>query len=209
MRQFFLAFPFIILGFIGVWYFSIYKGGFHRLWISADREAQQFLDAGKEKKAVDTFENRLFIGAIYFKNGSFKKALELYESVDSKEGFYNCGNTFFMLGKYDEAISAYELALEVDKNFTVAKENRALAILRKEEREKYGAEEGEGTDGKLKADEILFDNKAKKGQDILMEEDKGENGTKEQWLDRLQTSPSGFLKAKFHYQYQVQKRDKG
>ncbi len=204
MRRFFILLPFLTALIIGLWYAFIFDKEPKRLWISADAEAQSLQKAGKLEKALSTYENKLSIASIYFQKGDFKKALDIYELISSKEAFYNRGNTLVMLGKYNDAIENYQLALQADGNYREAKENMAIALARQAELDKFKGS-GKGTGGKLAADKIVYDNKSKQGETI-QEHGKKKEGSNEQWLDRLETSPQGFLKAKFSYQYSQQKR---
>lgn len=206
---FFRYLPIISIVLILLWYIFSYKGEFKNLWINPDREASILLKQGDIEEALDTYENKLSVGAIYFQQGEFKKALSVYESLGSKEAFYNRGNTLVMLGKYKEAIEAYKLALEVDPKYKEAKENMLLAKNRQAILDK-AKDEGnkEGTGGKLRADKIVFDNKNNQGESI---EDNGavsKNEAGAAWLDRLETSPAKFLEAKFSYQLQTQEKTK-
>lgn len=205
MRKFFIFLPFLTLMSILVWVVLFYEKPIIRLFISADKQAQGFQKEGKLKKAIETYENKLNIGAIYFKNGEFQKALQEYEKSSSKEAFYNRGNAFVMLGKYNEAIENYKLALKVDSSHKEAEENLAIAKERQAELDKHKNTSAGTT--KLGADKIVYDNKSKKGDDFEVEDVVSYNG-EQQWLDRLETSPSAFLKSKFSYQYEMQKKDK-
>ena len=203
MRIFFLLLPLLTALIIGLWYGLLFKGEYKRLWVSADREAGMLQKEGQLKEAMATYENRLFVGAIYFKQGDFKKALEIYEQTSSKEAFYNRGNALVMLGKYNDAVENYKLALQADATYIEAKENMAIAIARQAELDKYKGTSA-GT-SKVGADKIVYDNKSKKG-DTIKQQRSQKGGPNQQWLDRLETSPRGFLKAKFSYQYHQQKR---
>lgn len=206
---FFRYLPLITLLLIGVWYSAFYRGDFKSLWIKPDRVAAELLKAGKVDEALNTYENRLSVGAIYFHKAAFKKALRVYETLGSKEAFYNRGNTLVMLGKYKEAIEAYTLALEADPQYRDAKENRLLATTRQALLDK-AKEKGnkEGTGGQLKADKIVFDNKDNKGSSVKEEAKSKSNSENVAWLDRLETSPAKFLEAKFAYQLQTKERKK-
>ena len=202
MRKFFLFLPLLVLFTIGVWYLTLYEQSFERLWLSADKQAQ-VLELNKQaKEALEIYENKLSIGAIYYKKGNFTQALHTYESLSSKEAFFNRGNAQVMLGKYKEAMQNYDLVLELEPKNIKAKENRELAGLRQKQLEKYKGTSA-GT-SKIGADKVVYDNTSKKGDDYK------EEGTKkagsEQWLDRLETSPGNFLRAKFAYQYRQQKK---
>ena len=204
MRKFFILLPLITTILIALWYTVVFDSEYKRLWISADAEANALQKEGKVKEAIATYENRLSVGAIYFQKGDFKKALEIYEQTSSKEAFYNRGNALVMLGKYNDAVENYKLALQADASYIVAKENMAIAIARQAELDKYKGK-GKGTGGQLAADKIVYDNKSKKGETV-QQHGKKKGGSNQQWLDRLETSPQGFLRAKFSYQYHQQKR---
>ena len=204
MRKFFLSLPLLVLIAITIWYFSSYDKSFKRLWISADKEAQQLEAKGEVDKALKVYENKLSIGAIYYRRGDFKKALAVYEESSTKEAFFNRGNTFVMLGKYNDAIENYKLVLEIEPSNIKAQENLKIAQIRQAELDKFkGTGEGNTEVG---ADKIVYDNKSNKG-DNYREKGKSKAGS-QQWLDRLETSPRNFLRAKFSYQYYMQKKGK-
>ncbi len=187
-----------------VWALFFFRGSWSELWITNDQKGYRLFSSQKYLDAAAIFENQLFKGASFYKAGEFKKAKAIYRANSSKEGRYNLGNSYVMLGKYQEAIEAYDLALKIDPDFTWAKENRDLA----EARQKMMDVENDGEQGvgELGADEIVYDNKENKGQDVT-EETSGETSESKSanWLDRIQTGPQDFLKHKFSYQYGMQK----
>ena len=204
MRKFFLFLPLlVIIGFV-VWYLSSYDKSFKRLWISADKEAQQLEANGEVEKALSLYENKLSKGAIYYKRGDFAKALEVYEETSTKEAFFNRGNTQVMLGKYKDAIENYTLVLEIEPNNIKAQENLKIAQFRQAQLDKFKGTSAGTTN--IGADKIVYDNKSKKGDNY--QETGKKRGGSEQWLDRLETSPGSFLRAKFSYQYYMQKMEK-
>jgi len=204
MRKFFLFLPLFVLIGIGIWYVSNYNKSFKRLWISADKEAQQLEVKGDVKKALALYENKLNVGAIYYKRGDFVKALEVYEETSTKEAFFNRGNALVMLGKYKEAIENYKLVLEIEPTNIKAQENMKIAQLRQAELDKFKGTSAGTTN--IGADKIVYDNTSNKG-DAYKEEGKKKGGS-QQWLDRLETSPGNFLRAKFSYQYYMQQKEK-
>jgi Ca-activated chloride channel family protein len=109
-----------------------------------------------------------------------------------------------MLGLYDPAIEAYELALKIDPDFKEAKENLIVAKARKILKEPEN--DGEQGVGELGADEIVFDNKGGKGVDDDTSAEQEVASGNPNWLDRLQTGPKDFLKNKFRYQYEMQEK---
>ncbi len=193
----------LILSF--VWLLFFYQDGLNRLFVTSDQLGQRYYEAKNYNKAAKTFENTLFKGASFYRAGEFKKARSVYQNLSSKVGKYNLGNVFVMLGEYDSAIEAYELALKIDPTFREAKENLVVAKARKILKEPEN--DGEQGVGALGADEIVFDNKEGKGVDDDMSAEQAAESGNPNWLDRLQTGPKDFLKNKFSYQYQMQERN--
>jgi len=187
-----------------VWGIFFFRGSWGELWITNDQKGYELFSAKKYVEAVSAFDDPLYKGASYFKAGEFKKAKAIYMMNSSKEGRYNLGNSQMMLGKYEEAIEAYEIALKIDPNFTGAKENLVLARARQKMLDVEN--DGEQGVGAMGADEIVYDNTENKGQDVT-EETSGESSESKNvnWLDRIQTGPKEFLKHKFSYQYGMQK----
>ena len=124
--------PFWIIFLLSViWFIFMYDKGIERLFVTSDRlgyrhyQNQDYLNAAKH------FEDISFKAASYYKAAEFKNAKALYQNLTTKEGVYNLGNTFVMLGDYDNAIQAYKRALKIDPNFEEAQENLLVAQVRK------------------------------------------------------------------------------
>jgi len=197
--------PFLVTLFFSlVWLLFFYSGSWNRLFITADQLGYRYYQQQEYIKAAEIFENRAFKGAAYYRAGEFKKAKSMYQNLSDRNGKYDLGNTHVMLGHYDDAIEAYELALRIDPEFKEAKENLVIAKARKILKEPEN--DGEQGVGELGADEIVYDNKEGKGvDDDSSAQQEAESGNPN-WLDRLQTGPKDFLKNKFRYQYEMQER---
>ncbi len=194
--------PFMVMLLLSlVWLLFFYAGSWNRLFITSDQLGYKYYQQKEYVKAGETFENTNFKGASFYRAGEFKKAKVLYQNLSDKNAKYNLGNANVMLGHYDDAIEAYELALKIDPNFKEAKENLVVAKARKILKEP----ENDGTQGvgKLGADEIVFDNKEGKGVDDDQSAEQAAESGNPNWLDRLQTGPKDFLKNKFRYQYEM------
>ena len=187
-----------------VWVLFVYDKGFNRLFITADQLGYRHYESKNYSDAAKNFENISYKGASYFKAAEFKSAKSIYQNLSSKEDTYNLGNTFVMLGDYDNAIKSYKRALKIDPNFKEAQENLVLAQARKILKEP----ENDGTTGigdqyDMQPDEVVYDNTEGKGEDDTRSAEKDAAKGNPEWLDRLQTGPKDFLKNKFRYQYQI------
>ena len=188
-----------------LWLLFFYEGSWQRLFVTADQLGYRYYQKKTYQKAANTFEDPSFKAASWYRAGEFKKANAIYRNLSDKRGKYNLGNTFVMLGEYDKAIEAYEVALQMDPDFTEARENLAIAKARKILKEPEN--DGEQGVGMLGADEIVFDNKEGKGVDDDTSAGEAAESGNPNWLDRLQTGPKDFLRNKFRYQYQMQEHN--
>jgi Ca-activated chloride channel family protein len=210
MQKYFTKLPLSLLPLIVamlfslIWLLFVYDGSMNRLFITADRAGYKAYEKKQYLVAAKNFEKLSYKGAAFYRAGEFKKAKEIYQNISSKEGKYNLGNAFVMLGEYDSAIQAYELALKIDPNFKEAQENLIVAKARKILKEPEN--DGEQGVGELGADEIVYDNKEGKGVEDDSSAEQESNSGNPNWLDRLQTGPKDFLKNKFRYQYEMQGR---
>ena len=191
-----------------VWVLFVYDKGLNRLFITADQSGYHHYENKSYGKAAKNFENMSFKGASHYSAAEFKSAKSIYQNLSSKEDTYNLGNTFVMLGDYDNAIKSYKRALKIDPNFKEAQENLVLAQARKILKEP----ENDGTTGigdqyDMQPDEVVYDNTEGKGEDDTRSAEKDAAKGNPGWLDRLQTGPKDFLKNKFRYQYQINEDD--
>jgi len=198
--------PFYVVLLVSLlWVLFSYEGGLNRLFVTSDQLGYYHFEKKDYSKAAEKFENLSFKSASYYRNGAFKKAKSVYQNLTSKEGKYNLGNGYVMLGDYDNAIKSYMMALKIDPNFKEAKENLVIAKARKilKEPENDG-KQGIGDMYDMQPDEVVYDNKEGKGEDDERSAQKDAEKGNPNWLDRLQTGPKDVLKNKFKYQYGMQ-----
>jgi len=185
---------------------------FSNLWRTPDQQGQALMNREDYAAAADKFSTPMLRGVALYKGGQFESALEVFNTVTSFEGVYNRANCQVMLGKYDAAIELYDRALKQDPAWKEAAENRDLAIARKALMAPPEDDAG-GTDGKLKANEIVFDDRAKNSKnEEVIEAGAGDQLSDDEmralWLRKVQTQPAEFLRNKFAYQLQFGKSEK-
>ncbi|HYE36725.1 VWA domain-containing protein [Methylocaldum sp.] len=96
------------------------------LWRTPDQQAQQAFRAGNHEQAASRFENPDWKAAAQYKAGRYPEAAKTLEGSNSVTGHYNRGNALASQGRYREAISAYQKALELDPNHADARYNKEL-----------------------------------------------------------------------------------
>ena len=176
------------------------------LWASPDQRAVKAYQRGDYVEAAELFTDSGWRGMAWFRAGEFERAAIAFVARDDAVASFNRGNAWVMRGKYDQALAAYDRALEFRPGWAPAVENREISRLRKAKMKGPDDDSG-GTGGMLGADEIVVDNRPKGASDE-MEVGEGDalSDAENQalWLKRVQTSPADFLRSKFAWQHQVE-----
>lgn len=85
---------------------------FDDLWLRPDQQAARALAADDAKKAADVARTPQWRGAAAYRGGDYATAADAYATVDENaDAAYNRGNALAKLGRYEEALAAYEEAL--------------------------------------------------------------------------------------------------
>ncbi|MBK1792280.1 tetratricopeptide repeat protein [Persicirhabdus sediminis] len=170
-------------------------------WFTPEQAGQRMMKKGDFQQAAEQFIDPMRKGEALFRAGEFEAAEQSFARVPSAAGEYNRGNCLVMLGKYESAAERYQRALELKPDWHDAQVNLEVAEARARLNKKEG---GEMTDGKLEADEYVFDNNKGKGSDDEQQEAGKEMTDAEVqalWMRKVQTKPAQFLKSKFAYQH--------
>lgn len=96
------------------------------LWQRRDQLGYEALQAEQAERAAALFENPEWRSAAQYRAGEFEASAASLGSIDSTAGHYNRGNALAKAGKLEEAIGAYERALELDPAHADAAYNRDL-----------------------------------------------------------------------------------
>lgn len=100
---------------------------FDDLWLRPDQQGQRLLEAQRPADAAQRFENPRWQGFAHYQAGNYAAAAELFAKGDSAADHYNRGNALVHSDKLEEAIEAYDQALELQPNLEAARQNRAIA----------------------------------------------------------------------------------
>ena len=135
------------------------------LWKTTDQQAQQKFNQKEYQAAADQFNDPLWQGSAYYKAGNFEEALHSFEQIDSADSLYNQGNTLAKLNKLDEAISAYEKALEKNPDLEKAIANKKLLEDLKKQQEQQNSDQNQEGENKENDQEEQDQNSENNKQD--------------------------------------------
>jgi Ca-activated chloride channel family protein len=181
-------------------------GFWEDLLLTPDQQAQRAFEAGAWSEAAERFTDPERRGASLYRAGEFELAAAAFARSSSPEAAFDRGNALMLLGRYPDAIAAYDRALAQRSGWREALENRQLAVLRRDRLLSSGDDAG-GTGGKLGADEIVLESSARM-RDAVGEEQVPDDARtplsdaalRALWLRRVDTRPRDFLRARFAVQ---------
>jgi Ca-activated chloride channel family protein len=157
---------------------STYASVWSDLWQTSDQQAKNKFNNKEYLSAAEQFEHSNWQGSAYYKAKAFEKALSAFEKDNSANGLYNQGNTLAQLKKIDEAIAAYQKALDLDPNLLDAKENKEkLEAFKKQQQEQEQQQDG---DEQQKQDENSEQQESDAKNDEQQNQDKKDNEQKNQ-----------------------------
>ncbi|WP_420599358.1 VWA domain-containing protein [Neptuniibacter sp.] len=125
---------------------SSLKQTWQNLWKTGDQQAYQLYQQGESGKAAERFNDLRWKQLAHYQNGEFEKALSTLEQPQTPADWYNFGNVLARLGDLNQAITAYDQALELQPEFEDATYNRQLLEEMLKRQQKESGEEGQQSD---------------------------------------------------------------
>ncbi|WP_131751091.1 tetratricopeptide repeat protein [Legionella erythra] len=109
--------------------------GWQDLWATDDQQAQALMNKGQYKKAQERFQQPDWQAAAAYRAGDYEQAANHFGALETQQGYYNQGNALAHMGRYEDAIKAYDEALRINPNDKDALHNRQLVenLLKKDE----------------------------------------------------------------------------
>ncbi len=96
------------------------------LWLRRDQQGQRAMDARDYAAAAELFDDPAWKAAAQHRAGDYRGALDSLEPLADAESNYNRGNALARLGRYHEAIAAYDRTLAERPGHADAKFNKEL-----------------------------------------------------------------------------------
>jgi Ca-activated chloride channel family protein len=111
-----------------------YAFEFQDLWQTRDQQGQALLESAPEA-AAQKFEDPQWRASANYRAGNFEAAAEDFSTSDTATADYNRGNALAQAGRLEDAIEAYETALEKQPEFPQAQQNLDTVKQLKEQQE--------------------------------------------------------------------------
>jgi Ca-activated chloride channel family protein len=117
-------------------------------WQTGDQQGKKAIEGSDYAGAASKFDDPLWQGTALYKNQDYEGALEAFRQNNSPLALYNQGNTLAQLGKFEEAITAYEKVLAQQPEHEDAMANKAVLeqVKEQQEQEQEQKQQGEGQD---------------------------------------------------------------
>lgn len=115
--------------------FNVFAWKWQDLWATPDQQGARYFKKQAYTKAEKTFEQKDWQATAAYRAKNFEKASLIFEQLHNAEGYYNQGNAKAQLGKYKEALEAYEKSLKMRPNDKDTLHNKKIieSLLKKQE----------------------------------------------------------------------------
>jgi Ca-activated chloride channel family protein len=94
------------------------------MWRNNDQRAGELFQQGEHATAAELFDNPDWKAASEYRAGDFAAALEDWQQNDNEDTVYNRANALAGLGRYEEALTAYDKLLEQNPGHEDARYNK-------------------------------------------------------------------------------------
>jgi len=170
------------------------------LWMTPDQQGRYYFQKGDYKKAAEKFEDPLWRGLASARSGDYDAALNAFALSDTAEAWYNQADALAHMGKYPEAVAAYQQALSRRPHWKDAEDNLALvqSLIPKPKDDKKDKEQQQEEAPNLPPDQTKFDEKGKQGKRAKVNVKPATMA--DIWMRNIQTTPADFLRRRFAIQ---------
>ena len=156
------------------------------LWSSPDQKAMKAFNNGNNEYAAREFTDPDWKASAFYRNGDYQAAANALEKTNHSEGFYNRANALAKLGNYEEAIKAYDKAIELDETNEDAKYNREQVKQALQQQQQNSQQQQDSSQDE--SDQEQSDNN--ESEQEKSEQQQGEQQDSEQEDSAQQDSPS-------------------
>jgi Ca-activated chloride channel family protein len=183
-------------------------GGFWRLWLTSDQRAQLLLDRGEPARAAALFTDPIRRGAALYAAGDYEGAAAAFAQGSGAGAAYDRGNALMMRPQgWNDAIPAYDRALQLRPDFPEAQQNRAIAEAFRRQQQEAEAQRAQNQTDDPEArppdpDQMVADQPPQPNQERQDPQQGPQQGfsddqIQQMWMRRVGGTPADFLRQRF------------
>jgi len=167
-------------------------------WLTPDQQGRWWLQQGQPARAAQHFADPLWRGIAQAQAGQWQAAADEFARSDSAAGWFNHAQMLARLGQFGAAVAAYDQALLRAPGWpqAISDRERVRGLIPPDEPNK--TDEAGDPQGEADGSQPRQRRAKKPGPPRPLTEAE----VAELWLQRLDTSPAGFLQRKFALQAQ-------
>ncbi|WP_254849611.1 VWA domain-containing protein [Thalassotalea sp. PP2-459] len=155
----------------------VYADFWQNLWQTKDQQGQALYNAKDYEKAANTFEDPMWQGSAHYQAGNYQAALDAFSKGHDADALFNQGNALAKLQQFDEALAAYDKALELNPELQDAKENKALVEQLKQQQEQQQNQDNQQNKDQNQQEE---NNEQQSDQNQQQEQEKNQQQSEDQ-----------------------------
>ncbi len=116
------------------------------LWKTRDQRGAELYEQGEAQAAASKFERPDWAAVANYRAGNFEQAAETFNQLEGAAAQYNLGNSLAFAGQLEQAIEAYDKAIEAAPEMEDAKHNKAIVEQLLEQQESQEQQEQDQQD---------------------------------------------------------------
>jgi Ca-activated chloride channel family protein len=122
--------------------------GWDDLWLRPDQQAARALQAGEPAQAAQLARDPALRGTAEYQAGNYEAAQQAFATQADADAEYNQGNALAQLQRYEEALAAYDRALQKQPQMADALHNKAEIerLLQQQQEQQQDQQQGESGD---------------------------------------------------------------
>ena len=180
------------------------------LWQSKNQQAKELMKRNDFAAAQNTFENEDWRAIAAFRAKDYQQAANLFAKSNTADANYNLGNALAYLGKYQEALTAYDKVLANNKNHKDAEHNKKIVekLLQKQKKQEQEQEQDKNKTNKdrSKAPEEK-NNSNSKNQESQNQPKTGQNNPEQQKPSKTPAKPKNSKSSNANKSNKTQKQE--